>query len=115
MHRGGRGSHKAPGPEIWVYDLARRERVDRFEVPNLTAAFLGPMMQVEPGGLVSWGLRRLLPSTGAHSLAVTQDAEPLLFARSAELGAVAVLDARTGEHLRDLSEAGLAGPTLGLH
>ena len=115
MHRGERGSHKDAGPEIWVYDLARSERVDRFEVPNLTAAFLAPLLELDADGWLAWGLRRLVPSDGAHSLAVTQDADPLLFARNAELGVVAVLDATSGDHLRDLTEAGLAGPTLGVH
>jgi methylamine dehydrogenase heavy chain len=115
VHRGERGSHKDAGPEIWVYDLARGARVDRFEVPNLTAAVLGPLMQREPDGWPAWGLRRVVPPDGAHALAVTQDAAPLLFARNAELGVVAVLDATSGEHLRDLAEAGLAGPTLGVH
>ncbi|MDJ0869845.1 MAG: amine dehydrogenase large subunit, partial [Myxococcota bacterium] len=112
QHRGGPGSHKDAGPEIWVHDVATRERVDRFAVPNLTAGFLGPLMGLERDGWGDWLLRGLLPDEGAHTIAVTQDAEPLLFARNAQLGVVAVLDARSGEHLRDLEEAGLAGPTL---
>ena len=43
---------------------------------------------------------------------VSQDDEPLLFARLADMGAVAVMDARTGDTLRVLGETGLAGPTL---
>jgi hypothetical protein len=57
----------------------------------------------------------VIPSDGAHTLVVTQDAAPLLFARNAEIGVIAVLDGRSGQHLRNLEEAGLAGPTLGLH
>lgn len=112
VHQGGPGSHKDPGPEVWVFDLDERRRVERFSMPNFTAAFLGATMGVESGGFVSWILQRMLPDPGAHTIAVTQDDEPLLFARSADRGVVAVLDARTGEHLRDLREAGLAGPTL---
>jgi hypothetical protein len=45
-------------------------------------------------------------------VAVTQDANPLLFVRHADLGAVGVLDALSGEHLRDIEETGLSGATL---
>ena len=56
----------------------------------------------------------LLPDQGVHALTVSRDAEPLLFMRNAGLGAVAVVDARSGETLRILKEAGLAGPILGV-
>ncbi len=112
MHQGGLGSHKAAGPEIWVYDLARHQRTARFEVPNLAAAFLAPNLGVEPGTFLDWLLRLVIPNQGAHSVAVTQDDAPLLFTRHGELGAVAVLDARSGEHRRDLFEVGLAGSRL---
>jgi methylamine dehydrogenase heavy chain len=111
VHEGGPGSHKDPGPEVWVFDVGKRERVGRFAMPNFTAAFLAATLGVGEG-LVSWLLHRLLPGGGAHAIAVTQDDAPLLFARNADLGVVAVLDARTGEHVRNLDEAGLAGPTL---
>jgi methylamine dehydrogenase heavy chain len=115
MHQGGAGSHKDPGPEIWVYDMDERERVARFETPNLTAAFLSPLMGVAPGSFSERVLHWIVPSAGVHTIAVTQDANPLLFARNAETGAVAVLDAKTGDPLRILTEAGLAGPTLRVH
>lgn len=108
MHQGGAGTHKDPGPEIWVYDLAARERIARYEAPNFMAAFLGKQMGVE-GGFTGWLLRSVLPGGGAHSIAVTQDDAPLLFARNQDLGVVAVLDGRSGEHLRDLHEVGLTG------
>jgi hypothetical protein len=115
MHQGGPGSHKDAGPEIWVYELAGKTRVDRYEVPNLAASFLGTMMGLESGGALGWILERVIPNDGAHSIVVSQDDAPLLFTRNADLGVVAVIDGRTGEHLRDLEEAGLAGPTLGVH
>ena len=114
MHQGGAGSHKEPGPEIWGYDLAQRTRIARIEVPNLTAAFLAPLLGIEAGGFTAWLLRQVTPSPGAHSIAVTQDERPLLFARNTGLGVVAVLDAASGEHLRNLEEAGTSGPTLGV-
>ncbi|MGH0033192.1 MAG: amine dehydrogenase large subunit [Myxococcota bacterium] len=111
FHQGEAGSHKEPGPEVWVFDLARRERVGRFEMPNFTAAFLGGRIGVE-GGFAGFLLDALLPGGGADTIAVSQDDAPLLFARNSQLGAVAVLDAETGEHLRNLFEAGLAGMRL---
>ena len=112
FHQGGPGSHKDPGPEVWVFDLAARKRVDRFLMPNFTAAFIASLLELGSGGFSGWLLEMLLPSYGADTIAVSQDAAPLLFARNSELGSVAVLDARTGEHLRDLDEVGLAGMRL---
>ena len=112
MHQGAAGSHKDAGAEIWVYDLASRTRLQRIETPNLTAAFLAGFMDMPTEGfgygLMTW----LLPNEGVHAIAVSQDDAPVLFARSADLGAVAVIDVATGETLRVLTEAGLAGPTL---
>jgi methylamine dehydrogenase heavy chain len=112
MHRGGAGSHKQAGPEIWVFDVDEKKRVARFEPPNLTAAFLSGAMGTEPGSFLDRLMHWTLPSEGVHALVVSQDEEPLLFARNSQLGAVAVMDATTGETLRFLTEAGLAGPTL---
>lgn len=115
MHQGRPGSHKAPGPEIWVYDVAAHERVARFETPNLTAAFLAPLAGIAPDSFAERLLHWVVPSPGVHTIAVTQDDAPLLFARHGENGAVAVLDALTGEPLRFLTQAGFAGPTLRVH
>jgi methylamine dehydrogenase heavy chain len=112
VHKGGAGSHKDPGPEVWVYDLATRTRVRRIEVANLTAAFLRPQLGVEAGGAADWLLRTLLPNPGADALAVTQDGAPLLFAGERESGAVGVYDAVTGKHLRDLEQTGIGGGLL---
>ncbi|UCH30289.1 MAG: hypothetical protein JSV06_04485 [Myxococcales bacterium] len=112
VHEGGPGSHKAPGPEIWVYDVPSKKKVDVFETPNLMAAFLGPQAGFEPNGTTGRIVNFLLPNLGVHSVAVTQDDAPLLFYRNADLGAVGVLDARTGEHLRDIEEAGVSGTLL---
>jgi methylamine dehydrogenase heavy chain len=111
-HEGEAGSHKAPGREVWVYDLATKQRVSTFPMPNLAAAFLAATMDLDEDGLASWILERIVPNQGVHSIALTRDDAPLLFVRNAELGAVAVLDAVTGEHLRNITELGLAGPSL---
>jgi methylamine dehydrogenase heavy chain len=112
VHQGESGSHKDSGPEIWVYDLAKRERILRIEVTNLMVAFLRPRIGVEAGGFSDWLLQTLLPSPGADALAVTRDAAPLLLAGQRESGAVAVYDAMTGEHLRDIEETGIGGGLL---
>lgn len=83
MHVGGADSHKDPGTEVWVYDLAKHQRTQRIE---LTA-----------------------PAT---SIAVTRDARPLLFAIFIGAQTVEVYDARSGAHLRSIKEVGFTPSTL---
>jgi len=70
MHRGGEGSHKEGGTEIWVFDLRTHRRVARWP---LTPSRLGPVSAVQ----------------------VSQDEAPLLFA-AGQHGSVEVFDALTG-------------------
>lgn len=112
VHEGGPGSHKEPGPEIWVYDVSAKRRVDVFEPPNLIAAFLGPQTGFDATGAVGKIVNLLLPNMGVHSIAVTSDERPLLFYRHADLGALGVMDALSGIHLRDIEEVGLSGTLL---
>lgn len=70
MHQGGDHTHKNPGPEVWVYDLETRERVNRIEL-----------------------------KAPALSIQATQDDEPLLFAINARFG-LDVYDAKSGKHQR---------------
>jgi methylamine dehydrogenase heavy chain len=71
MHRGGDGSHKAGGTEIWVFDLKSHLRTARWPID---AKELGSVVAVQ----------------------VSQDAAPLLFAAT-ETANVLVLDAQTGK------------------
>ena len=112
VHQGGPGSHKDPGSEIWVYDVPSKKKIDAFDTPNLIPAFIGPQAGFDADGTLGKILGFLLPNLGVHSIAVTKDDAPLLFCRNKELGAVGVLDATSGEHLRDISETGLAGTLL---
>ena len=112
MHEGGAGSHKAPGPEIWVFDMQEKRRIARFEAPNMTAAFIAGIAGIEPGTFSYSVMDWLLPADGVHTIAVTEGDQPLLFARNAERGAVAVMDGLTGETLRIVMDTGLAGATL---
>ena len=112
VHRGGPGSHKEAGVEIWVYDVDRRERVQRIEPSSLLPAFLRPLLKVEKGTFVDRMLAWILPNLGAHRIVVTQDDRPLLFVRNDDLGALGVMDAMTGEHLRDIEEIGPFGGVI---
>jgi methylamine dehydrogenase heavy chain len=112
VHKGGPGSHKDAGASIWVYDVERHARVQEIAVPSLLPAFARPMLKLERDGWAYWLMEQLLPTAGAHSIAVTQDAHPLLFVRHDEIGAIGVVDALSGTLLREIDEAGIAGPLL---
>jgi methylamine dehydrogenase heavy chain len=71
MHRGGDGSHKDGGTELWVFDLAKHQRLARWP---LKAAGIKPVVAV----------------------AVSQDAAPLIFAAT-DSADLAILDARSGQ------------------
>jgi len=71
MHRGGEGSHKAGGSEIWVFDLKSHQRTARWPIDTKE---LGSVVAVQ----------------------VSQDAAPLLFAAT-ETANVLILDAQTGK------------------
>lgn len=112
VHKGGPGSHKDPGPVIWVYDVEQKRRVQEIAVPSLLPAFIRPFLELDRNGWAFWLIEQLAPSAGAHAIAVTQDAHPLLFVRHDQIGAVGVLDATSGSVLRVIEETGLAGPLL---
>jgi methylamine dehydrogenase heavy chain len=77
----GKGDHDFPGPEVWVYDVDRRERIRRLRVRGVVV-----------------------------SINVTQDAQPLLLATGADLETeelhLEVYDAVTGRFLREMFEYG---------
>jgi len=83
MHVGGEWSHKDPGTEVWVYDLASRKRQGRF-------ALEGP----------------------ATSINITQDANPVLFAIFIGAPKVDVYDPKGGKLLRSIGEIGFTPTTL---
>jgi methylamine dehydrogenase heavy chain len=70
MHRGGEGSHKVGGSEIWVFDLKSHQRTARWPVDTREA---GEVLAVQ----------------------VSQDAAPLLFAAT-EKADLLIFDAQTG-------------------
>jgi methylamine dehydrogenase heavy chain len=71
MHRGGEGTHKQGGTEIWVFDMKTHRRIARWPLAPLK---LAPVIAVQ----------------------VSQDDAPLLFAAT-EGSDVAVFDALTGK------------------
>jgi len=70
MHRGGEGTHKDGGTEIWVFDVKTHERVARWP---LAARKLDPVIAIQ----------------------VSQDAAPIVFAATAKSD-IAVFDALDG-------------------
>src|SRR5206468_6909242 len=76
MHPGGPDTHKEPGSEVWVYDLATRQRVQRIPVLNPLVSFIG--QQAGSGRFTRWLLTRVLPNTGVERILVTQDEHPVL-------------------------------------
>jgi methylamine dehydrogenase heavy chain len=70
MHKGGAGTHKEGGTEIWVFDMSSHHRLARWPVH---ASGLAPVLAVQ----------------------VSQDAAPIVFAAT-EQSDLAVIDALTG-------------------
>jgi methylamine dehydrogenase heavy chain len=88
MHPGTHWTHQQDGTEVWVFDIGAHKRVARFALSK-------------PGS----------------SIAVTQDAEPLLFvvasASGGPGGGLTALNAQTGEEKGALP--GVTGGILGVH
>jgi len=116
VHQGGVDTHKEPGSEIWVYDVASHARELRIPVSNPMAGFLRGQMRLGSERLrdraLSWLLDHVLPNTGAEGLLVTQDDDPVLVVMSLIPPAVTVHDAATGEVVREVAEPGLSGSVL---
>ncbi len=108
VHRGEADTHKEPGTELWVYDVAKRVKERTIEVPNLGASALRDLMKLPVGGVVDWLLQAALPNEGADAVVVTPDDAPLLLLASSDAPVIAVLDAKKGELLREIHEPGLA-------
>ena len=78
MHQGDFYTYEAPGPEIWVYDLATQARIEK--------------------------IRTRHPSI---SIAVSQDDNPLLYTITGDLSSLDIYDASSGEYLRSAGELGI--------
>jgi methylamine dehydrogenase heavy chain len=82
MHQGTPETHKDPGREVWVYDLARRQRVQKIAMKH-----------------------------DSGSIQVTHDAHPLLFSIFIDSTVLDVYDAASGNPLRTVNDIGTT-PTV---
>ncbi|NJN51336.1 MAG: hypothetical protein HC809_05675 [Gammaproteobacteria bacterium] len=82
VHQGKADSHKDPGMQVWVYDIAKQKRQRMIDL-----------------------------ASHAASIAVTSDAAPLLIATTLEVPAVSIYDAATGE-LKHVIEGGPMTPSF---
>lgn len=82
MHQGSVDTHKDPGKDVWVYDLAKKTRIQKIELQNI-----------------------------AMSIQVTRDAKPLLFSIFIDSSTTDVYDAVSGAHLRSIESIGTT-PTI---
>jgi len=104
MHEGGADSHKQPGSEVWVYDLAEQTRSRRVELVNPGFTYLGVPIEGGPtwGWLLDWLADRIMhavPEIGVDSIAVTPDDAPRLVTSGMFSGGLASFDALTGEFI----------------
>jgi methylamine dehydrogenase heavy chain len=82
MHRGGPETHKDPGKEVWVYDLAKHTRIQRMALKSDSGA-----------------------------IQVTRDSKPLLFSAFIGSSTLDVYDATSGTWLRSVENVGTT-PTI---
>jgi methylamine dehydrogenase heavy chain len=82
MHQGPLDTHKDPGREVWVYDLAKQSRVQTIAMQN-----------------------------NSGSIQVSRDAHPLLFSIFIDSTGLDVYDAASGSYLRSVADVGTT-PTV---
>jgi methylamine dehydrogenase heavy chain len=83
MHQGDAASHKEPGTDIWIYDIASHHKVQQITARNKVG-----------------------------SINVSQDARPLLFTSFMGSNELDIYDASSGQFLRSVSELGLTPATM---
>lgn len=111
VHRGKKDTHKEPGEEVWVYDIASRQRIQRvaLRVPGLTV--MGFPIEAQPdwpapaASLLSWLIDTWVPPLVSH-IQVTQDEKPLLITAAQFSGALGIYDARSGRWLHRVPATG---------
>ena len=116
VHQGGPDTHKDPGTEVWVYDLATRRRVQRIRMLNPLASFVGQELAAagrpRSGAMAEWLLAKAAPNPGVDRILVTQDDHPVLVASASMPPTLTVHDALTGAVVREIAEPGLAASLL---
>lgn len=123
VHRGDADTHKEPGEEVWVYDLAQRQRVLRVPLRNSGFTIYGFPVDfwqtwVWPFDRLSeWAINATAPALVTH-IEVTQDGAPYLLTASQFTGSIGVYDAQSGAFVRRVMPTGwttdlLIAPWLG--
>jgi len=82
MHQGDVYTHKDPGREVWVYDLAKHARIQKISMQH-----------------------------DAGSIQVSRDAHPLMFSIFIESNVLDIYDATSGKFLRSVTDIGTT-PTV---
>lgn len=77
MHRGDRASHKEPGKDVWVFDVATHQRVQQIALRNL-----------------------------AGSIQLSSDQKPLLYSLSMDSTDLDIYDGSSGTFLRSVAHVG---------
>jgi methylamine dehydrogenase heavy chain len=108
MHQGGPDTHKDPGTEVWVYDVAKQARTQRIALRSPLVAMAAEFGELPQDGWGVWLAEQLLPNEGVERIAVTQGASPQLFATTQFPPTLSLYDATTGTHLRDVPSVGVA-------
>ena len=118
MHRGGPDTHKDPGTELWVYDLASRSRLQRISVRHPGLEILGESLQFGRDwpspldGLYDWLLDTVAPNPGVDRVVVTQDEKPLVATSSERGGSLGIYDGLSGAFLRRIGSGSLSPSSL---
>jgi methylamine dehydrogenase heavy chain len=111
VHRGEVDTHKEPGEEVWIYDLARRTRTKRVALLNPGFTVYGFPVDfwrtwVWPFDRLSeWVIDSAAPALVTH-IEVTQDGAPHLLAASQFSGSIGVYDGLSGKFVRRVSPTG---------
>jgi methylamine dehydrogenase heavy chain len=111
VHRGGADTHKEPGEEVWVYDIATRKRLDRIKLRNPGLTVYG--FPIEFGrdwpmpfnGMSDWLLDTFAPPLVTH-IEVTRDDKPLLVTASQFSGSLGIYDALSGKFVKRVQPTG---------
>jgi len=113
VHQGGTDTHKQPGTELWVYELATGARVQRIDLEHPGYELLGESVDFSRdwawpfGGIADWLIYSLGPHPGISNVVVTGGRDPLIVTSSEMGGSLAVYDAESGEFLRRLTSGNL--------
>jgi methylamine dehydrogenase heavy chain len=117
MHRGGPGTHKDPGEEVWVYNAASHKRLGRLKLRNPGVTLYGFPVQIGQdwvwpfNRLSAWALDTFAPADVGF-IQVTQDDAPLLVTASQFFGSIGVYDGLTGTFMRRVQPTGWTSDVL---